>query len=131
MSFDDTIRDAIRAQVSTATVRPLDMGPADDRPYFAYQITDEIDPSPTHSGPSSLTVVTYDVLTICDTYADASDQSELVRSALKNYSGTSHGTAVLWTRYQARSDIEQATPEGKEKPVYVRSQTFKAMYRAA
>jgi hypothetical protein len=132
--FEATIITALTADTQLKAliddrVRPIDAPFKSERPYLAYSITDENDPSPTHDGPSSFTVVSYDVVTVSDTYAEAAEISNHVRRILRNYRGTTNEIAVIYTRFDSKTDIEQGRAEGEDVPTYVRQQTFRAMYR--
>lgn len=132
--FEETISNALLADTELTdligeNVEPLTVAQDVPRPYAAYLITDREDPSPSHDGPSSIVVATYDVAVVADTYKEVAEISEHVRRILKNYSVIEGDTQVFWTRFQSTSDIEQALEAGNEKPTYLRLLTFKAMYR--
>lgn len=122
----------ISSLVSTR-IRPIEASQGETRPFLAYSLQDDEDVSPTHAGPSTTCRVSLDVVSVADTYEACRALAEAVRDRLKHYAGTPSGSsvAIRWTKMETQSDIEQATPPGQEKPLYVRSQTYRAMYRAS
>jgi len=62
-------------------------------PFVVYLIND-ITPSDTKSGVSTLDEVRYEVLAIAETYAETADLNEKIRTALDRYTGTVSGIVV-------------------------------------
>lgn len=122
----------ISALVSSR-VRPIEGVQGETRPFIAYSLQDEEDPAPTFAGPSTTRRVSFDVICVADTYEACRNLSEQVRDRLKLYAGSPSGAsvAIRWTKLETQTDVEQATAPGTEKPIYVRSQTYRAMYRAS
>lgn len=123
---------AISSIVGTR-IRPIEASQGETRPFLAYTLQDDEDVSPTHAGPSTTRRVSVDVVSVADTYEACRALAEAVRDRLKYYAGTPSGSsvAIRWTKMETQTDIEQAVPPGQEKPLYVRSQTYRAMYRAS
>lgn len=121
----------ISALVSSR-VRPIEGSQGETRPFLAYSLQDDEDASPTYTGPSTTRRVSVDIVAVADTYEACRALAEAVRERMKLYAGTPSGSsvAIQWTRFESQTDIEQAVPPGTEKPLYVRSQTYRAMYRA-
>jgi len=134
--FETSIKTALAGSASLSAlvstrIRPLHVAQKEARPYVAYVVNDREDPSPTHDGPSIFTRITYDVACVADTYEQCAQMSDLVRARLGALDGyVSGGVRVIWTRFQDETDIEQGMVPGAEKPLYMRSQTYRAMYRA-
>ena len=116
-----------------ARIRPIEASQGETRPFIAYTLQDDEDVSPTFAGPSTTRRVSVDIVAVADTYEACRALAEAVRDRLKLYAGTPTGSSVSirWTKMETQSDIEQAIPPGQEKPLYVRSQTYRAMYRAS
>ena len=62
-------------------------------PFVVYLIND-LTPSDTKSGVSTLDEVRYEVLAIAETYAEAADLNEKIRTALDRYTGTVSGVVI-------------------------------------
>jgi hypothetical protein len=61
---------------------------------FAVYVLQNTDPSDTKSGVSTLDEVRYDIVVASETYAQASDLTEKIRTALDRYSGTVSGVVI-------------------------------------
>ena len=138
MSFESGLFTVLTGTVGISAivasrVRPMEGSQGETRPFLAYSLQDDEDVSPTHAGPSTTRRVSIDIVSVADTYEACRALGEAVRDRMKHYAGTPSGSsvAIRWTRLETQSDIEQALPPGTEKPLYVRSQTYRAMYRAA
>lgn len=86
-------------------------------PFVVYVIND-LTPSDTKSGVSTLDEVRYEVLAIAETYAEAADLNEKIRTALDRYTGTVSGVVVdsiqfteLETDYDAAAEVYIANSE--------------------
>ena len=86
-------------------------------PFVVYLIND-ITPSDTKSGVSTLDEVRYEVLAVSETYAEAADLNEKVRTALDRYTGTVAGIVVdsiqfteLETDYDDKAEVYIANSE--------------------
>ena len=86
-------------------------------PFVVYVIND-LTPSDTKSGVSTLDEVRYEVLAIAETYAEAADLNEKVRTALDRYTGTVSGVVVdsiqfteLETDYDPAAEVYIANSE--------------------
>ena len=86
-------------------------------PFVVYLIND-LTPSDTKSGVSTLDEVRYEVLAIAETYAEAADLNEKIRTALDRYTGTVAGIVVdsiqfteLETDYDDASETYLANSE--------------------
>jgi len=62
-------------------------------PFVVYLIND-ITPSDTKSGVSTLDEVRYDIIVASESYAEASDLTNKIRTALDRYSGTVSGVVI-------------------------------------
>ena len=62
-------------------------------PFVVYLVND-LTPSDTKSGVSTLDEVRYEVLAIAETYAEAADLNEKIRTALDRYTGTVSGVVI-------------------------------------
>lgn len=113
----------------TDNVSPISQAQSATRPYICYSITSEDDPSPSHDGPSGFLIVTYDIVAVADTYSEVALISKHTKRILSNYSVITDSLRIYWTRYDGETDIEQAIEDGTERPTYVRSQTYRAMYK--
>jgi len=61
---------------------------------FAVYVLQSVDPSDTKSGVSTLDEVRYDIIVASETYAEASDLTEKIRTALDRYTGTVAGVVI-------------------------------------
>lgn len=61
---------------------------------FAVYVLQDTSPSDTKSGVSTLDEVRYDIVVASETYAEATDLTEKIRTALDRYSGTVAGINV-------------------------------------
>lgn len=111
-------------------VRPLALAQDDARPYLTYHVTDG---SPVATleqpGDDDYRNAEFEVGIFADTYADVIDLSAAVTAALDQYGGTVSGVEFAPVMFDNQTDIEQATPEGAELPVYLRVVTFRALYK--
>ena len=62
-------------------------------PFVVYVLQDNT-PSDTKSGVSTLDEVRYDIIVASENYAEASDLTEKIRTALDRYSGTVAGVVI-------------------------------------
>jgi hypothetical protein len=86
-------------------------------PFVVYVIND-ITPSDTKSGVSTLDEVRYEILAISENYAEAADLNEKIRTALDRYTGTVAGVVIdsiqfteLETDYDTASETYIANSE--------------------
>lgn len=86
-------------------------------PFVVYVIND-ITPSDTKSGVSTLDEVRYEILAISENYAEAADLNEKIRTALDRYTGTVAGVVMnsiqfteLETDYDTASETYIANSE--------------------
>jgi len=61
---------------------------------FVVYVLQNVDPSDTKSGVSTLDEVRYDFIVASENYAEASDLTEKIRTALDRYSGTVAGVVI-------------------------------------
>jgi len=61
---------------------------------FVVYVLQNIDPSDTKSGVSTLDEVRYDIIVASESYAEASDLTNKIRTALDRYSGTVSGVVI-------------------------------------
>ncbi len=61
---------------------------------FVVYVLQNVDPSDTKSGVSTLDEVRYDIIVASENYAEASDLTEKIRTALDRYSGTVAGVVI-------------------------------------
>jgi len=61
---------------------------------FVVYVLQNIDPSDTKSGVSTLDEVRYDIIVASENYAEASDLTGKIRTALDRYSGTVAGVVI-------------------------------------
>ena len=86
-------------------------------PFVVYVIND-ITPSDTKSGVSTLDEVRYEILAISENYAEAAELNEKIRTALDRYTGTVAGVVIdsiqfteLETDYDTASETYIANSE--------------------
>lgn len=78
---------------------------------FAVYVLQNTDPSDTKSGVSTLDEVRYDIVVASETYAEASDLTEKIRTALDRYSGTVAGVVIDSIQFQ---DLDVDNDPGTE-----------------
>ena len=61
---------------------------------FVVYVLQNVDPSDTKSGVSTLDEVRYDIIVASENYAEASDLTGKIRTALDRYSGTVAGVVI-------------------------------------
>jgi hypothetical protein len=64
-----------------------------------------------------------------DTYAEVANLTAQVRRVMHGVTWTGATVTVHPSLLDEESDIEQAIEAGTDKPVYVRTQTFRILYR--
>lgn len=67
---------------------------------FAVYILQNVEPSDTKSGVSTLDEIRYDIVVASETYAEASDLTEKIRTALDRYTGTVAGVVIDSIQFQ-------------------------------
>lgn len=67
---------------------------------FAVYVLQSNSPSDTKSGVSTLDEVRYDIVVASETYAEASDLTEKIRTALDRYTGTVAGVVIDSIQFQ-------------------------------
>jgi len=80
-------------------------------PFIVYIIND-ITPSDTKSGVSTLDEARYEILAVSETYAQAADLNEKIRTALDRYTGTVAGVdvnSIQFTELEADYDPDSET----------------------
>ena len=63
-------------------------------------ILQNVEPSDTKSGVSTLDEIRYDIVVASETYAEASDLTEKIRTALDRYTGTVAGVVIDSIQFQ-------------------------------
>ena len=79
-------------------------------PFVVYVLQDT-SPSDTKSGVSTLDEVRYDIVVASETYAEASDLTNKIRTALDRYTGTVAGVVIDSIQFQ---DIDADNDPGTE-----------------
>ena len=79
-------------------------------PFIVYVLQDT-SPSDTKSGVSTLDEVRYDIVVASETYAEASDLTNKIRTALDRYTGTVAGVVIDSIQFQ---DIDADNDPGTE-----------------
>lgn len=87
-------------------------------PFVVYVLQD-VQPSDTKSGVSTLDEVKYDVVVACETYSEASDLTQKIRTALDRYTGTVSGVTVDSIQF---TDLDVDNDPGTE--TYVTSSEY-------
>jgi len=80
-------------------------------PFVVYVIND-ITPSDTKSGVSTLDEVRYEILAVAENYAESADLNEKIRTALDRYTGTVAGVvidSIQFTELDTDYDIASET----------------------
>lgn len=105
-----TTDSAVSAIVSTR-VYPQIAAQGAAFPFVVYVIND-ITPSDTKSGVSTLDEVRYEILAVAETYAESADLNEKIRTALDRYTGTVAGVvidSIQFTELDTDYDIASET----------------------
>lgn len=128
------IRNALLADTGIAgivadRVRPLGMAPDDNPPYLTYEITDDQTDHTLADGPCDYVKAEFEIGVFAATYDGVMTLSKLVKKKLDGFGETIDGVEFAPAMYVGQTDIEEDTPEGQEKPVYLRVQTFKCLYK--
>lgn len=114
-----------------ATVRPLTGAQKDQRPLVTYELSDEEAVSQTMQAQSATKRRTIEIGLLADTYAEVIELGQNVGRILPATVGTVEGVIIAWIRANGESDIEQGVEPGTDKPVFVRTQSYRTLYRAA
>lgn len=122
------------ADIVGSNVRPMNLAeydPEDEAthpPHVLYTLSkdgtfDSLDVGPMDYRPGELTVESVAV-----TYGDCADLSDAVQTLLAGYGGTVEGVEIDFD-FRTESDIEEATIDGTDETVWVRSSTYGILYR--
>jgi hypothetical protein len=132
---------AIRTAILTAPgvaaivgdkVRPLVLAPGTARPYVTFHVTGRETMDTLADGPGEYRKAEFEVGILADTYDQMMALSDKIRDRLDGYGVAASSTSVeMDAEYDSETDVEQAIPEGRDVPVYLRVQTYKALYRSA
>lgn len=87
-------------------------------PFVVYILSD-IEPSDTKSGVSTLDEARYEVLAVCETYAEVADLTNKIRTALDRYTGTVAGVVIDSIQF---TDIDTSNDDKNE--VYLTSSEY-------
>jgi len=87
-------------------------------PFVVYILSD-IEPSDTKSGVSTLDEARYEVLAVCETYAELADLTNKIRTALDRYTGTVAGVVIDSIQF---TDIDTSNDDKNE--VYLTSSEY-------
>jgi hypothetical protein len=79
-------------------------------PFVVYILSD-IEPSDTKSGVSTLDEARYEVLAVCETYAELADLTNKIRTALDRYTGTVAGVVIDSIQF---TDIDTSNDDKNE-----------------
>jgi hypothetical protein len=123
--------DAGIAAVVGSRVRPLHLAADDARPYVTYTVT-ERETFPTLSGePAEHKAAEWEVGIFADDYDTVVTLSDLIRDRLDQLADTVAGVEFAPCEFRGETDVEEATPEGEESPIYLRVQTYRALYKVS
>jgi hypothetical protein len=122
------LADATVAAIVGRRVRPMLAGPHDKRPYLVYST--DIETIPTYGGTSAFRRSTLTLSSIADSHEDCRELAGELRRILDGYSGTTTGVQIVPCFLQDESEVEQGVEPGTERPVYVRTQTYRVLYRS-
>lgn len=133
-SLEQAIHDVLAANVGVAAIvgdriRPMNMAQDEEPPFITTSITREETLATLSDGAADYRPASFEIGVYAPTYKIVATLSEAIRALLDLYSETVSGVEFAPIMFDEESDIEQAVPEGQEKPVYVRVQTFKTLYR--
>jgi hypothetical protein len=129
------IRDALLAQAGITNlvgrrIRPLVVGQGDSpRPYLTYQVTGRTTEALLDGTVIDYRKAEWEIGIYADTYGAVMDLSDLVRDRLDQLGETVSGVEFAPAQFDSETDVEQVTPDGQEKPVYLRVQTYRALYK--
>lgn len=87
-------------------------------PFIVY-LLDDLEPSDTKSGVSTLDEVRYEIVAAAETYAVLADLTEKIRTALDRYTGTVAGVVIDSIQF---TDLDTANDDNNE--VFVSSSEF-------
>lgn len=135
-SIEQATHDILKAHAGVTAmvadrIAPLHHAQGEARPSLTYTISGYPDAESVRSldGPSGWDKVDMEIGIYADTLSQCLQLAQQVKSALHFWGGTISNVEIAPSLFEDESDIEQAYPPGSEKPVYVRTQTYRILYR--
>lgn len=110
-------------------IRPLGASPADAHPFLTYTVTSRESLPTLADGAADYFKAEFEIGIFADTYAEVMALSDVIRDRLDQFGETVAGVEFAPSMFDGESDVEEAVPEGSEKPVYVRVQTYRGLFK--
>ena len=137
-ALETAIRNALAADAGIVGIitgptglrlRPLSLDAREPRPYVTYKVTSDKSDVGLDGSIGDYSNAEFVLGIFSDDYEVAMDLSDRVRRRLDGFGQTVSGVEFAPCEFDDQTDIEEATPEGQEIPIYLRLQTYRALYR--
>jgi hypothetical protein len=109
-------------------VRPLIGAQLDVRPFVVFNVTAG-ESTATHSGPSDYQRASVELGFYADSYLQCVGLSDAAKALLDGKAMTLTTVRIAPAMLEDETDIEATNEPGKDRPVYVRTQTYRVLYR--
>jgi hypothetical protein len=128
------IKDTLLADSSVTAIlgtrlRPMAAGAPEVKPYATYQVTDRKTDAALDGTIADYRTIEFELGIYGDSFNSVMDASDACRDRLDQFGGTTSGVEFAPCEFESETDVEEVTTDGQELPVYVRVQTYKALYR--
>lgn len=121
--------DTTIAGLTGGRIRPLIGAQLDARPFLTFQVTS--DQSIGHAlGASAYSNAQVEIGILADTYLACAALSVEVKRVLDRQAYNTTTVRIAPSVLDDETDIEESTPPGQAAPVFVRTQTYRVLYRA-
>ena len=110
-------------------IRPLAAGHADARPYLTYHVTSDKTTKYMDGSVDDWRNCEFELGCFGNRFDVCSDLCIACTEALDAFNAAVGGIEFGPISYEDQTDVEEVVPEGQELPVYLRVQTYKALYR--
>lgn len=126
------LADATVAGLLDARIRPLRMAQKEGtgpRPCLVYSVGDD-DVKLTHSGAGQHHKAEFEATVFADSHDDCADLARQVKRVLHGFNGDVAGIHVAVMIFENETATEEAQP-AQGSPIFVRTQTYRVLYRDA
>ncbi len=111
-------------------IRPVTEGLRESRPFLTYEVTGD-EPIMSHSGPSNFSTANVEIGIVADTYGAAANLADNIKRLLSGTQWTAANVNIIPSIMEEESDIAQGLEPGTNQNVYVKTQSYRMLYRAA
>ena len=123
LSTTNTITEIVGSRIT-----PLAGTQGEQRPFLTYTLS-SVEPIMTFSGPAKYSYANVEIGAIADSYKECVTLTAAIKATLHGYVGNIGGYRIAPAKLDDESDVMQAVEPGSNKPVYVRQQNYKLMFK--